>query len=61
MLIYITFQHLTLVLFKKGDYNVIAVDWQSGAEAPIEQAVANARLVALEVVAIIRMFQVCKS
>lgn len=30
--------------------NVVSVDWAAGAEPPYAQAVANARLVALEVV-----------
>lgn len=29
--------------------NVISVDWQRGAEPPYDQAIANARVVALEI------------
>lgn len=34
--------------------NVISVDWEAGAEPPFDQAVANARVVGLEVVAFLK-------
>lgn len=40
---------LTEALLKYGDYNVIVVDWSTGAQPPLLQAVANARLVGLQV------------
>ncbi|XP_069157357.1 pancreatic lipase-related protein 2 isoform X2 [Procambarus clarkii] len=40
---------LTAGLLLYGDYNVIVVDWENGAQTSYLQAVANARLVGLEV------------
>lgn len=39
--------------------NVVSVDWQRGAEPPFDQAISNARLVALEVAKLIKTLQVC--
>ncbi|XP_065173776.1 pancreatic triacylglycerol lipase-like isoform X2 [Atheta coriaria] len=41
-------KHLVLAFTKKTDCNIISIDWQAGAEPPFEQAIANARVVALE-------------
>lgn len=38
--------------------NVISVDWESGAEPPYAQAVANARVVALELEALLKLLTV---
>ncbi|CAG9860274.1 unnamed protein product [Phyllotreta striolata] len=43
-------KHLSLSILENAiDYNLVSVDWQRGAEAPFDQAIANARLVALEI------------
>lgn len=34
--------------------NVVSVDWESGAEPPYLQAIANARVVALEIINLIK-------
>lgn len=39
---------MVLAFTKKTDCNIISIDWQAGAEPPFEQAIANARVVALE-------------
>lgn len=38
--------------------NVVSVDWQRGAEPPYDQAIANARVVALEIIQFIRQLKV---
>lgn len=40
------------------DYNLISVDWQRGAEPPFDQAIANARLVALEILILMKELKV---
>lgn len=40
------------------DANVVSVDWQRGAEPPYDQAIANGRVVALEVIHLIRELKV---
>lgn len=40
------------------DLNVVSVDWQRGAEPPYDQALANARVVALEIIHLIRELKV---
>lgn len=42
----------------KTDYNIVSVDWESGAEPPYDQAVANARVVALEAIVLIMELKV---
>ncbi|XP_018325665.1 pancreatic triacylglycerol lipase-like isoform X2 [Agrilus planipennis] len=46
-------KHISASILSDHKRNVIAVDWQSGAEPPYEQAVANARVVALEIIALL--------
>ena len=48
-------------LLTNGDYNVINVDWGSlGASKTLyTQATANTRLVAREIVYLLKMLQVC--
>lgn len=38
--------------------NVISVDWEPGAEPPFDQAVSNARVVALEIELFFKMLKV---
>lgn len=38
--------------------NTISVDWESGAEPPYAQAVSNARVVALEVIGLLKTLKV---
>ena len=45
-------------LLQYGDYNVITVHWGGGANVNYIQAAANTRLVALEIVLLIRTLQV---
>lgn len=49
-------KHIAEPLIDKH-YNVISVDWESGAEPPYAQAIANARVVALEIVALSKMLE----
>lgn len=45
-------------LLKKGDFNVITVDWGNGAKAPYyDQAVANLRLVGTQVMLLLNILQ----
>ncbi|KAK9871732.1 hypothetical protein WA026_014185 [Henosepilachna vigintioctopunctata] len=46
-------KHLSSSVLTKYVANMISVDWQAGAEPPFDQAIANARLVALEIIAFI--------
>lgn len=39
---------------------MISVDWEAGAEPPFDQAIANARVVALEIIVFINMLLVSK-
>ncbi|KAL1498137.1 hypothetical protein ABEB36_008986 [Hypothenemus hampei] len=51
-------KHMTKSLKKRTKKcNVISVDWHTGAEPPYDQAVANARVVALEIIAMIRFLK----
>ena len=45
-------------LLQYGDYNVITVHWGGGASVNYIQAAANIRLVALEIVLLIKTLQV---
>ncbi|KAJ8954287.1 hypothetical protein NQ318_005870 [Aromia moschata] len=48
-------KHLSTVLLKRKSYvNIISVDWQRGAEPPYDQAISNARVVALEIMALLK-------
>ncbi|XP_069674673.1 pancreatic lipase-related protein 2-like isoform X2 [Periplaneta americana] len=40
-----------------GDWNIFAVDWEAGARPPYPQAASNARVVALEIVRVIKILQ----
>lgn len=40
---------MAVKLFFYEMYNVVAVDWQEGAEPPFDQAISNARVVAIEI------------
>lgn len=51
------FQRLGMVTLAHTP-NVISVDWEAGAEPPFPQAVANARVVALEIIAFIKAIRV---
>lgn len=46
------------MLSRREICNVVSVDWESGAEPPYDQAIANARVVALEAIALIRSLKV---
>ncbi|KAF5281605.1 hypothetical protein FQR65_LT02925 [Abscondita terminalis] len=46
--------HLAAVYIEQGDITVASVDWQAGAEPPFEQAISNARVVALEIIAFLK-------
>ncbi|XP_056635328.1 pancreatic triacylglycerol lipase-like [Diorhabda sublineata] len=51
-------KHLAKTIFIHSiDTNLISVDWQRGAEPPYDQAVANARVVALETISLIKELQ----
>lgn len=55
----INLQHMALVLLTfKHSCNVVSIDWESGAEPPYDQAIANARVVALEAIALIMSLKV---
>ena len=45
-------------MFNLGDMNIIDVDWSKGAGAPYYQATANIRLVAREIVYLLKTLQV---
>jgi len=47
-------------LLQYGDYNVITVHWDGGAFVNYVQAVANIRLVALEIALLIKILKVLK-
>lgn len=50
---------MALVLLSvKAPCNVISIDWESGAEPPYDQAIANARVVALETITLIHALKV---
>ncbi|KAJ8930376.1 hypothetical protein NQ314_016826, partial [Rhamnusium bicolor] len=47
--------HLTTTMLSNSpDVNIISVDWQRGAEPPYDQAISNARVVALEIIALLK-------
>lgn len=48
------------VITESMDFNIISVDWQRGAEPPYDQAISNARVVALEIINIIKEIKVRK-
>ncbi|XP_028128416.1 pancreatic triacylglycerol lipase-like [Diabrotica virgifera virgifera] len=51
-------KHLSnTILTNAMDINLISVDWQRGAEPPYDQAIANARVVALEIILLIKELQ----
>ncbi|XP_017780095.1 PREDICTED: inactive pancreatic lipase-related protein 1-like [Nicrophorus vespilloides] len=52
-------KHIVVALSRKTDCNVISIDWQAGAEPPLEQALSNARVVALEAKMFITMLKEC--
>ncbi|KAJ8976793.1 hypothetical protein NQ317_014136 [Molorchus minor] len=48
-------KHLSVELLKKSSsINIISTDWQRGAEPPYDQAISNARVVALEILALLK-------
>ncbi|VEN38270.1 unnamed protein product, partial [Callosobruchus maculatus] len=48
-------QNLARVAFGQSeDFNIISVDWQRGAEPPYDLAISNARVVALEVIFLLK-------
>ncbi|KAG5880562.1 hypothetical protein JTB14_009933 [Gonioctena quinquepunctata] len=48
-------KHVGFIIFDHSlDYNVISIDWQRGAEPPYDQAIANARVVALEIINLLK-------
>lgn len=50
---------MALVIQTKNiNNNVISVDWEGGAEPPYDQAISNARVVALEAIAFIETLKV---
>ncbi|XP_044755271.1 pancreatic lipase-related protein 2-like isoform X1 [Coccinella septempunctata] len=48
-------KHLGSAVLEKYPLNMISVDWEAGAEPPFDQAIANARVVALEIIVFINM------
>ena len=40
-------------LLKRGDFNIIIVDWSNGAKSPFEQAAGNTRLVGAQIAELI--------
>lgn len=53
------FQHVASVIYTRSlDMNIISVDWQRGAEPPYDQAIANARVVALEIINFLKQLKV---
>lgn len=50
-------QHISKVALNSTP-NIVSVDWEAGAEPPFAQAIANARVVALEMIAFINELQV---
>ncbi|KAJ8918549.1 hypothetical protein NQ315_013054, partial [Exocentrus adspersus] len=48
-------KHLAKVVLDKTPHkNIISVDWQRGAEPPYDQAISNARVVALEIILLLK-------
>ncbi|CAH1154323.1 unnamed protein product [Phaedon cochleariae] len=48
-------KNLAFTMIKNAlDYNLVSVDWQRGAEPPYDQALANSRVVALEIIALLK-------
>lgn len=55
------FQHISKVLKSRTKKcNIISVDWHAGAEPPYDQAIANARVVALEIIYFLKFLKVSK-
>ncbi|XP_022917550.2 pancreatic lipase-related protein 2-like isoform X1 [Onthophagus taurus] len=50
-------KHMAKAFLVVNPCNVVSVNWEAGAEPPFDQAIANARVVALEIYAFIRMLQ----
>ncbi|XP_030766967.1 pancreatic triacylglycerol lipase-like [Sitophilus oryzae] len=51
-------KHISKVLFTRlKTCNIVSVDWQHGAEPPYDQAIANARTVALEIINFIKVLK----
>ncbi|KAL3268122.1 hypothetical protein HHI36_007249 [Cryptolaemus montrouzieri] len=48
-------KHLGSAVLAKYPMNLISVDWEAGAEPPFDQAIANARVVALEIIVFINV------
>ncbi|KAL4236540.1 hypothetical protein ACF0H5_004925 [Mactra antiquata] len=48
-------QNMTKELLIAGDFNVIAVDWQHGADLPYEQATANTRVVGAQIARLVQV------
>lgn len=42
----------------KNVSNLISVDWEAGAEPPFQQAIANARVVSLEIIEFMNVLKV---
>ncbi|KAF5303392.1 hypothetical protein FQA39_LY09983 [Lamprigera yunnana] len=47
-------KHIAAAILEKEEATIISVDWQPGAEPPFQQAIANARVVALEITAFLK-------
>uniref|UniRef100_A0A1Y1L6B6 Lipase domain-containing protein n=1 Tax=Photinus pyralis TaxID=7054 RepID=A0A1Y1L6B6_PHOPY len=47
-------KHIASTLLQSSSPSIISVDWQAGAEPPFEQAVSNARVVALEAISLLK-------
>ncbi|KAK4875939.1 hypothetical protein RN001_012361 [Aquatica leii] len=47
-------KHVAALYLIKEQVTVVSVDWQAGAEPPFEQAISNARVVALEIIAFLK-------
>jgi pancreatic triacylglycerol lipase len=55
----VLFQTLVARLLENGDFNVIVVHWGAGAYTTYGQAVANTRLVGLEIAFLVNTLIVC--
>lgn len=58
-LIIFILQHVAIAITEEMDGNIISVDWEAGAEPPFDQAISNARVVALEMEVFLKMLTVC--
>ncbi|XP_060529259.1 pancreatic triacylglycerol lipase-like isoform X2 [Cylas formicarius] len=50
-------KHISEILLARKYVNVVSIDWRHGAEPPYDQAVANARVVALEIINLIKVLR----